>query len=103
MIFLSEVLVEPVNNFILTLVSFNKSEIELKCCVARISVGAIIPVSYTHLDVYKRQALAETGKKIIIYNVPGRTGQNLEASTTVSYTHLDVYKRQLQIRAFHFY
>lgn len=29
------------------------------------------------------KALAETGKKIIIYNVPGRTGQNLEASTTV--------------------
>lgn len=29
------------------------------------------------------KALAETGKKIIIYNVPGRTGQNVEASTTV--------------------
>ena len=26
--------------------------------------------------------LAETGKPIIIYNVPGRTGQNIEASTT---------------------
>lgn len=29
------------------------------------------------------KALAETGKKIIIYNVPSRTGQNLEASTTL--------------------
>lgn len=29
------------------------------------------------------KALAETGKKIIIYNVPSRTGQNVEASTTV--------------------
>lgn len=29
------------------------------------------------------KTLAETGKKIIIYNVPGRTGQNVEASTTV--------------------
>lgn len=29
------------------------------------------------------KALAETGKNIIIYNVPGRTGQNLEASTTL--------------------
>lgn len=29
------------------------------------------------------KALAETGKKIIIYNVPGRTGQNIEASTTL--------------------
>ena len=27
--------------------------------------------------------LAETGKQIIIYNVPGRTGQNVEASTTL--------------------
>lgn len=29
------------------------------------------------------KALAETGKKIIIYNVPSRTGQNVEASTTL--------------------
>jgi 4-hydroxy-tetrahydrodipicolinate synthase len=28
-------------------------------------------------------ALAETGKQIIIYNVPGRTGQNIEVSTTL--------------------
>ena len=27
--------------------------------------------------------LASTGKKIIIYNVPGRTGQNIEADTTL--------------------
>lgn len=29
------------------------------------------------------QVLAETGKKIIIYNVPSRTGQNIEAGTTL--------------------
>lgn len=29
------------------------------------------------------KALAKTGKKIIIYNVPGRTGQNVEADTTL--------------------
>lgn len=29
------------------------------------------------------QALAENGKKIIIYNVPSRTGQNIEADTTL--------------------
>lgn len=29
------------------------------------------------------KALASTGKKIIIYNVPSRTGQNVEASTTL--------------------
>ncbi len=33
---------------------------------------------YQHYKV-----LAETGKKIIIYTVPSRTGQNLEASTTL--------------------
>ncbi|WP_434575233.1 4-hydroxy-tetrahydrodipicolinate synthase [Riemerella anatipestifer] len=29
------------------------------------------------------KALAETGKNIIIYNVPGRTGQNIEVETTL--------------------
>ena len=29
------------------------------------------------------KALAETGKQIIIYNVPGRTGQNIDADTTL--------------------
>lgn len=29
------------------------------------------------------KTLAETGKKIIIYNVPSRTGQNIEAATTL--------------------
>lgn len=29
------------------------------------------------------KALAETGKQIIIYNVPGRTGQNIEPNTTL--------------------
>ena len=50
-------------------------------------------VSYTHLDVYKRQGLpflkmaAEmTGGGLSITSQPGRG--------TVSYTHLDVYKRQ---------
>jgi len=33
---------------------------------------------YQHYKV-----LAETGKQIIIYNVPSRTGQNIEASTTL--------------------
>ena len=33
---------------------------------------------YQHYKV-----LAETGKKIIIYNVPSRTGQNIEAETTL--------------------
>ena len=54
-----------------------------------------MPVSYTHLDVYKRQyvinaaalycdELADTVGKKYFRNYP----------RTVSYTHLDVYKRQ---------
>ena len=54
----------------------------------------IEPVSYTHLDVYKRQdamytfitqGVDELTKKCIMY-----------ATEAVSYTHLDVYKRQVQ-------
>ena len=81
-------------------------------------------VSYTHLDVYKRQALcslylnefnAESAHQVIgfvpeamellqSYPWPGNMDQlkrvirqltlTAERSYTVSYTHLDVYKRQ---------
>ena len=44
-----------------------------------------MPVSYTHLDVYKRQ------------RYPGTPPQPPpDRARPVSYTHLDVYKRQLQ-------
>ena len=43
-----------------------------------------ISVSYTHLDVYKRQR----------YRTRHEVGG--DATATVSYTHLDVYKRQLR-------
>ena len=75
----------------------------------------MIPVSYTHLDVYKRQV------RVLLYNIihlelqPGTAVSENELSTTlslsrtpvrealielnrigpVSYTHLDVYKRQI--------
>ena len=54
------------------------------------------PVSYTHLDVYKRQwhnsRLAEFhAHRICCPKPPVRRGQYPAA---VSYTHLDVYKRQ---------
>ena len=42
-----------------------------------------VPVSYTHLDVYKRQ----TEYWLLSYAA-------LERILPVSYTHLDVYKRQ---------
>ena len=66
-----------------------------------------IPVSYTHLDVYKRQALTlNIPENVFIYVLP-RTALTVtylflitsgsSSSGTgipVSYTHLDVYKRQ---------
>ena len=53
---------------------------------------SIWPVSYTHLDVYKRQGarhelVHETNKEEVFRDI----AQWLD---TVSYTHLDVYKRQ---------
>ena len=68
-------------------------------------------VSYTHLDVYKRQASALVGKEVVgqaAKNVLAKgmrtnmvTGGIMMAVQTVpdavkpvSYTHLDVYKRQ---------
>ena len=46
-------------------------------------------VSYTHLDVYKRQVLCNPWMGTV-YPIGGR-GERFQA---VSYTHLDVYKRQ---------
>ena len=53
------------------------------------------PVSYTHLDVYKRQlqcwGFNEAGQAV---NVTGPYTQ-VASGWSVSYTHLDVYKRQV--------
>ena len=57
------------------------------------------PVSYTHLDVYKRQSECsvkvdeESFASFVIVDGEGK----IESDDTmpVSYTHLDVYKRQL--------
>ena len=48
----------------------------------------IQPVSYTHLDVYKRQRHNQATRDIL------RQSKNRTIRTPVSYTHLDVYKRQ---------
>ena len=53
---------------------------------------AVMPVSYTHLDVYKRQV-----EKRSIINEFSLAAFVVSASLIlrpVSYTHLDVYKRQ---------
>ena len=73
------------------------------------SVG---PVSYTHLDVYKRQEI--TKAKIAIDDLLNNTVklytnepeselsleeemEQTEQDMSVSYTHLDVYKRQILV------
>ena len=54
-----------------------------------------IPVSYTHLDVYKRQMLhCLTIRFWKISESETKTPQ-MNKSLPVSYTHLDVYKRQV--------
>ena len=57
-------------------------------------IVSIKPVSYTHLDVYKRQSLYNT-----CFKLPSAERTYDSTSTfcceTVSYTHLDVYKRQV--------
>ena len=49
-----------------------------------------MPVSYTHLDVYKRQAYA-----MRFYELMSGQTKPLFVLLAVSYTHLDVYKRQV--------
>ena len=52
-----------------------------------ISTRPSVPVSYTHLDVYKRQANS-------LLHVGSGVKVALTTAHPVSYTHLDVYKRQ---------
>ena len=57
----------------------------------------IRPVSYTHLDVYKRQPLRriiECEALVFCMSVCESLGVIL---LPVSYTHLDVYKRQIDM------
>ena len=74
-----------------------------------ISLVYITAVSYTHLDVYKRQIALLIISLLIIAGAAvmgfrfkqtvevSQTGQpQAESSVPVSYTHLDVYKRQYQ-------
>ena len=58
---------------------------------------AFIPVSYTHLDVYKRQTLDDIHPQYLSFEDSKESlkdGKIDAAFIAVSYTHLDVYKRQ---------
>ena len=59
-------------------------------CAACHSMDRVASVSYTHLDVYKRQVLLVT-RWTVLHGEPWLVCPTL---TPVSYTHLDVYKRQ---------
>ena len=52
------------------------------------------PVSYTHLDVYKRQGTEAAGMKESAESSTAQSTDVSDLSGPVSYTHLDVYKRQ---------
>ena len=57
----------------------------------------MFPVSYTHLDVYKRQPPFRhthfDGKQVVVHNRLDDCHE-VFSYNPVSYTHLDVYKRQ---------
>ena len=59
--------------------------------------SSLAPVSYTHLDVYKRQGRGQYGHCKVKFEPMDANGEELYKfeSTAVSYTHLDVYKRQV--------
>ena len=75
-------------------------------------VAVLVAVSYTHLDVYKRQVVATVGCMVHPINgdafeIKKAKIRGEESEGTVSYTHLDVYKRQeygfllLSVHPFH--
>ena len=65
-----------------------------------VSLAALVPVSYTHLDVYKRQGFIGGGGLGTVAVNYGYNRYNFPIMLVaviiiaVSYTHLDVYKRQ---------
>ena len=82
------------------------------------SISMYWTVSYTHLDVYKRQAYSSGGERLFLLGQPMKMaavmmaiipikcaypffqkyfdkGVMVGSIKAVSYTHLDVYKRQV--------
>ena len=80
----------------------------LGCSVQVAPASVLVAVSYTHLDVYKRQcqngAACGCSRRISVGSLADRglatqrsTSSRLRpvSAAAVSYTHLDVYKRQV--------
>ena len=83
--------ISPADNYVARIYRIHFSALKKASdCLKR----RLIPVSYTHLDVYKRQ-----GEKKYTYRLSSCTclaGDVIgDYSFAVSYTHLDVYKRQV--------
>ena len=63
--------------------------------IGKLGFFNIMTVSYTHLDVYKRQIpMYPYNQKCLKELKYSLTRQIWNRYTSVSYTHLDVYKRQ---------
>ena len=111
--------------------STGRSQITVDClCIIQIKFSQtennpVMPVSYTHLDVYKRQVLGrvatysnhirtipfprspfgQNGFSFLIFTIPIVSAivikkpatMSIDRISTVSYTHLDVYKRQVHV------
>ena len=58
--------------------------------------SCLVAVSYTHLDVYKRQITYSIFLRTTVCS-PAIQYIRCEVVITVSYTHLDVYKRQVAL------
>ena len=70
----------------------------LKAVCSHVLYGCqLLPVSYTHLDVYKRQALYPPMTVAVSKPRFPRYLASFMLLPPVSYTHLDVYKRQINI------
>ena len=69
------------------------------CLLHRNFLYRIAAVSYTHLDVYKRQDIYQMLEKIeeeaMVDIREAMEGCPTDCTEPVSYTHLDVYKRQV--------
>ena len=65
-------------------------------------VVSLTPVSYTHLDVYKRQVYSKSNEDSSDFYLGGRTmgplvtAMSAEASDMSSWLLIDVYKRQVR-------
>ena len=70
-------------------------ELSMACDIRICADTAVFgPVSYTHLDVYKRQVVGDAVPVVVVLYRGLHGFLRQHGAVPVSYTHLDVYKRQ---------